>query len=448
MLRNVTAMDDSVPKLPRYVFRRANGSYRYKRNVPKDLALLLEKKTIYRQLGSTLSEAMKEYPYVHAKIEALFDTERRKPDRERALELIRAKLGDELAEMVLAGTVPQVDHPEMGPLITVEEDLLMDLAESLEGRVPHSVLEQIHKGQLKEDPLTLTRVLGDYIDYKTVDGVIDKNLSNRIERLRRVMLHLYGKTKMEKVLLQDISRSDANALRDLLLGKMAPNSVQRTIGILKAAVNFTITEQGLGIPNVFASLRIKGAGASRTDRLPISDGDLKSLIEAAKDSEPAQSLLVVLADTGARLGEIVGLEAGDVDTKAGIVHIRPNGTRGLKTKSSQRSIPLSQRATEALKERLIGLSDTAPIYKQYARPRGRDAASAMLMKRLRTVVDDPKVTIHSLRHRMKDKLRNTGCPEALSKEILGHAQGSIAANYGAGYAIDVMRAALEKAWQT
>ncbi|MDA9020179.1 integrase, partial [Flavimaricola sp.] len=43
--------------------------------------------------------------------------------------------------------------------------------------------------------------------------------------------------------------------------------------------------------------------------------------------------------------------------------------------------------------------------------------------------------------------RNTGCPEALSKEILGHAQGSIAANYGAGYAIDVMRAALEKAWQ-
>ena len=70
----------------------------------------------------------------------------------------------------------------------------------------------------------------------------------------------------------------------------------------------------------------------------------------------------------------------------------------------------------------------------------------MLMKRLRTLVDDPKVTIHSIRHRMKDKLRNSDCPESLSKEILGHAQGSIAANYGAGYSLDVMRKALEKAW--
>ena len=31
-------------------------------------------------------------------------------------------------------------------------------------------------------------------------------------------------------------------------------------------------------------------------------------------------------------------------------------------------------------------------------------------------------------------------------EILGHAQGIVAANYGAGYAIDVMREALVKVW--
>ena len=53
----------------------------------------------------------------------------------------------------------------------------------------------------------------------------------------------------------------------------------------------------------------------------------------------------------------------------------------------------------------------------------------MLMKRLRKTVSDPKVTIHSLRHRMKDKLRNTGCPEAISKAILGHSENSVAANY-------------------
>ena len=54
--------------------------------------------------------------------------------------------------------------------------------------------------------------------------------------------------------------------------------------------------------------------------------------------------------------------------------------------------------------------------------------------------------MHSLRHRMKDKLRNTGCPEHLSMAILGHSANTVAANYGSGYAIDVMREALVKVW--
>jgi hypothetical protein len=37
----------------------------------------------------------------------------------------------------------------------------------------------------------------------------------------------------------------------------------------------------------------------------------------------------------------------------------------------------------------------------------------MLMKRLRAVIADKKITMHSLRHRMKDKLRNSGRPENL-----------------------------------
>jgi integrase len=70
----------------------------------------------------------------------------------------------------------------------------------------------------------------------------------------------------------------------------------------------------------------------------------------------------------------------------------------------------------------------------------------MLMKRLRTVITDKKLTMHSLRHRMKDKLRNTGCPEAISLAILGHSTNTVAANYGSGYALEVMREHLVKVW--
>jgi hypothetical protein len=70
----------------------------------------------------------------------------------------------------------------------------------------------------------------------------------------------------------------------------------------------------------------------------------------------------------------------------------------------------------------------------------------MLMKRLRAVITDKKLTIHSLCHRMKDKLRNTGCPEDVSLAILGHSSNTVAANYGSGYALEVMREHLEKVW--
>ena len=40
-----------TPEIPRYVFRRVNGSYRYKRNVLKGPRQLIGKDTLYWQLG-------------------------------------------------------------------------------------------------------------------------------------------------------------------------------------------------------------------------------------------------------------------------------------------------------------------------------------------------------------------------------------------------------------
>ena len=88
-------MDQTMPlKLPRYVFRRANGSFRYKRNVPKDLRTVIPRATVYRQLGNTYQDALRALPKVHAEIEALFDLERRTTDEQRARALVRERLGE------------------------------------------------------------------------------------------------------------------------------------------------------------------------------------------------------------------------------------------------------------------------------------------------------------------------------------------------------------------
>ena len=431
-------MDAKMPKLPAYVFRRSNGSYRYKRNVPKKLRQLIGKDTLYRQLGESYSEAMKVLPKVHSEIEALFVAEETMPANERALAFIRAALGEEVAEQVSSGQVV-----EYSP----EDYALNELAKTIAGKLPEEVVRQVYQGKLYSPTMTLDTVLSEYAAYKAGEGVRDKDAALRIKKLRKDLKNCLGEYKLEKGSLAAITRADANTFRDHLLERMKPNSVLRNVAVVKAAVNYVITEYSLSIPNVFNRLRIKGAGASIEDRYPLTDEQIALVLPDYQRDSLAWALFLTLIDTGARLSEVVGLEVQDVDLQERSVKIRPNGIRGLKTKGSRRTLPLSHRVLEVLQEHRQGKKEGDAIFPKYARPRGNDAASAMLMKRFRKQITERKLTMHSLRHRMKDKLRNTGCPEAISMAILGHGSNTVAANYGSGYALEVMREHMERVWQ-
>ena len=144
-------MSDDMPvNLPRYVFRRANGSFRYKRNVPQHLRPLIGKATLYRQLGDSYRAAMQALPLVHARIEALLNNEANKSARERSLALIRGALGDEVAELVPAKAVP-----EYSPI----EDALNELGQTLhKQKLAAAVVQQVYTGrctQVKMPPYTI-----------------------------------------------------------------------------------------------------------------------------------------------------------------------------------------------------------------------------------------------------------------------------------------------------
>jgi integrase len=432
-------MSDDMPlKLPRYVFRRANGSFRYKRNVPLHLRALIGKATLYRQLGDSYKEAMQNLPLIHARIEALLEGEKEKSARERSIEIIRGALGDEVADMVLANAVPEYSEIE---------DALNELGKALhKQKLPSEIVEQVYSGKLRQEVITLETVLKDYVAYKSDTPKAEKEITQRVERLRKDMQHIYGKQKLKYVSLSDISRQDANDLRDHLLSRVSANSAVRMLGVVRTAINHAIVEHSLNIPNVFTNLRIKGAGASKLDRLPLSDTQIVNLEPAYSNDITAWALFVCLRDTGCRVSEIAGLRVKDCDTDKECLIISPTPWRTLKTNNSHRSVPLSPEAIKALEEVSQGKDPEAPLFPQYAKERGGDNCSAMMMKRLRTIITDKKLTMHSLRHRMKDKLRNTGCPEAISMAILGHGSNTVAANYGSGYALDVMREHMEKVW--
>ena len=162
-----------MPKLPAYVFRRQNGSYRYKRNVPKKLRPLIGKDTLYRQLGESYSEAMTALPKVHLEIQQLFAAEETMPANERALAFIRAALGEEVADLVSAGQVV-----EYSP----EDYALNELAQTIAGKLPEEVVRQVYNGKLQSPPMTLDTALSDYAAYKAGEGVRDKDAALRIKK--------------------------------------------------------------------------------------------------------------------------------------------------------------------------------------------------------------------------------------------------------------------------
>ena len=101
----------------------------------------------------------------------------------------------------------------------------------------------------------------------------------------------------------------------------------------------------------------------------------------------------------------------------------------------------------AAREAVEAVKDGRVLFPSYCREGGSSAASAALGKHVRVCVSDPKVgPTHSLRHRMKDRLRLAGVSKADQDILLGHSSGSEGENYGyEEVRLEVAKRALEKA---
>ena len=386
--------DTEIQNLPLYTERKADGIYRYRRRVPKNLVERIGRGYLYRNLGRTKKDVVGNWPDAHAEVEAILDGAqasaeksaeiiKRKDHRSTILHLVEEEYGKEAAQRLEVGAVD--DNLEYA---------LMALADRLEGLYPKKALALLHGAVLPERSSSFADVLDQYTDFKTTGyQATDQRLKVRIAKCKADLQAAIGAFKVYQQPVQTITRQDANAYRDSLLPVMTPNSVARYKNTLNAALNWYIKETGIDWTSPFAGLRVT-----------------------------------------------------DCNLDEGCINITPTPWRRLKNAPSERSVLLSPEAVKVLQALITDEDPEAPVFERYARPRGMDRVSAMMMKRFRKFITDKKLSMHSLRHRMKDKLRNTSCPEAVSMAILGHGTNTVAANYGSGYAIEVMREHMEKAW--
>src|SRR5210317_1205504 len=139
-----------------------------------------------------------------------------------------------------------------------------------------------------------------------------------------------------------------------------------------------------------------------------------------------------------RLGEAVGLLKEDIILEDEVPHVRliPHSWRRLKTKGSQRDIPLVGASLWACKRLIEANNDSIFAFPRYCNEKTANAnsASGALNKWLQDYVPEGCV-IHSFRHSIRDHLRAVQCPSDMIDQIGGWATAGVGQAYGQGYLI-------------
>jgi integrase len=248
------------------------------------------------------------------------------------------------------------------------------------------------------------------------------NITGYFEREARAAWELYKALVGDRP-LNDATRDDGRKLVAHFERKgLKSATIEKKIGWLKAMVNLAIKEGKLKF-NPFASVVPKRDDKQR--RLPLSDADVKKCKRNLdKLSESDQLLIRLLGSTGMRLSEAFEIEGEEREKSCRYVVV------GKKTEQSLRRVPLPAGVLpflpKAIKRRLF--LGTAK------------AASKRLNRFLNDCgIADPRKVVHSLRHRAQDRLRAAGCPEDVRWAILGHEEETVAAGYGEGFPVPLLR---------
>lgn len=278
-----------------------------------------------------------------------------------------------------------------------------------------------------------------------------KGADEGFQKLPRIAVKQFIATIGDKA-VEDVSREDVHRWMAKCVEKgHSKGTIQRRLNAIKAIFSRFIKEKELDIPNRFDDHDVPASAKKAKKRLPFSAEDLKAIQRACKEKDDdIRWIAAMQSDTCTRLAEIVGLRLSDIvlDTEIPYIKIEAHEARGLKTIEddstgdgdgfSERAIPLVGVALWAAQR----VKATAAKHQVYAFPRytkgGRcnaTAASATINGWFRSKKINH--TTHELRHTMKDRLRNVGCPEDVRKQIGGWARKDMSETYGLGYSLKV-----------
>ena len=299
-------------------------------------------------------------------------------------------------------------------------------------------------GTLKEPDITVSRALDIFLSHEKVNLIgRSEHQIRKWENPRKKAAANFIAVSGDKE-IEAITRENILQFRDWWVGRIrhegkAAGSANKDFGYLRQMLRCAADNTGLVLPvdDLFKKTMLKEQASSRR---PFEIEFIQNVLlgpPVAGMNEECRLFLYAMADTGARVSELAGLEPQDIAMDHEIPHIkiRPNATRGLKTPQSERDIPLVGASLYAFRCLQGGFDH----YHGKA-----DLISNTINKFLREndVLPSAQHSLYSLRHSFEDRLTAVEPPDKVQAALMGHKY--MRPRYGYGPSLAQKREWLEK----
>ena len=251
-----------------------------------------------------------------------------------------------------------------------------------------------------------------------------------------VVLRLHIVPEIGHLKLARLTADDLDGLYSRLLDKgLSPKYVRLVHAILHRALAHALKRGALAV-NVAST--VSAPSAPRKEFRTLSAEEAGRLLAEAR-SDRLYALYVLALTCGLRQAELLGLRWADVDLDGAVLHVRQQVYRlqgawvfsEPKTAAGRRTISLSGRAVEALRERRRGQNaerlraqDWEDLDLVFANRRGRPTERANLQRQsfwpLLERAGLPRVRFHDLRHACASMLLAQNVNPKIVQEMLGH----------------------------
>jgi integrase/recombinase XerD len=203
----------------------------------------------------------------------------------------------------------------------------------------------------------------------------------------------------------------------------SPATLQRKSASLRSFYRH-LRREGLMERDPTADLR----SPRRSQRLPhvLTRDEVNRLLSAPSGTRPAalrdRALLELMYACGLRASEVIDLQLGDLDLKAGVLRARGKG-------SKERIVPMGRAAVGALnayltrgRSSLVGTRQEPHLFvNQRGAGLTRQGLDQIVQGHAARVGLDGKMSPHTLRHTFATHLLAGGCDLRALQEMLGHA---------------------------